>query len=109
MSDAGAKSSLFDGFARVAQALASGRRAEIIDVLANGERTVESLAAVTNTEYWLPRPISRIRSCSSFGSMRPISLPDRSLTSTWLPRRAICRWSPALSLAATSLRCMLVS
>jgi rhodanese-related sulfurtransferase len=58
MSDGAAKSTLFDGFARVAQALASGRRAEIIDVLANGERTVESLAdavglSVANTSQHL--------------------------------------------------------
>ncbi|MDQ3645312.1 MAG: metalloregulator ArsR/SmtB family transcription factor [Actinomycetota bacterium] len=39
-----AKEALFDEFARVAKALASGRRAEIVDVLANGERSVESLA-----------------------------------------------------------------
>jgi rhodanese-related sulfurtransferase/DNA-binding transcriptional ArsR family regulator len=39
-----AKRALFDEFARVAKALSSGRRAEIIDVLANGERSVYSLA-----------------------------------------------------------------
>ncbi len=43
----GAKAALFDEFARLAQALANGRRLEIIDVLANGERTVERLAAET--------------------------------------------------------------
>src|SRR5207245_11114478 len=41
------KTALFDEFARLAQALASGRRLEIVDVLANGERTVERLAAET--------------------------------------------------------------
>ena len=44
MPDRAAKEALFDEFARVAKALSSGRRAEIVDVLANGERTVESLA-----------------------------------------------------------------
>jgi rhodanese-related sulfurtransferase/DNA-binding transcriptional ArsR family regulator len=39
-----AKSALFDEFARAAKALASGRRIELLDVLANGERTVEALA-----------------------------------------------------------------
>jgi rhodanese-related sulfurtransferase/DNA-binding transcriptional ArsR family regulator len=39
------KSSLYDVFAVVAKALSSGRRAELIDVLAQGERSVESLAA----------------------------------------------------------------
>ncbi|MGH2755697.1 MAG: ArsR/SmtB family transcription factor [Actinomycetota bacterium] len=45
MSDRASKEALFDGFARVAKALASGRRAEIVDLLANGERSVESIAA----------------------------------------------------------------
>jgi rhodanese-related sulfurtransferase/DNA-binding transcriptional ArsR family regulator len=40
-----AKTALFDGFARLGQALGNGRRLEILDVLANGERTVEGLAA----------------------------------------------------------------
>ncbi|HEY6379065.1 MAG TPA: metalloregulator ArsR/SmtB family transcription factor [Candidatus Dormibacteraeota bacterium] len=53
-----AKADLFDGFARVAQALGSGRRVEILDILANGERTVESLAktvglTVANTSQHL--------------------------------------------------------
>lgn len=39
-----AKTALFDEFARVGQALSSGRRVEILDVLANGERSVDSLA-----------------------------------------------------------------
>lgn len=38
------KAALFDGFAEVAKALASGRRAEIVDVLVQGERSVEALA-----------------------------------------------------------------
>src|SRR5947208_13987427 len=42
-----AKTALFDEFARLAQALANGRRLEIVDILANGERTVERLAAET--------------------------------------------------------------
>ncbi len=41
----GTKTALFDEFARLAQALANGRRLEIVDVLANGERTVERLAS----------------------------------------------------------------
>lgn len=44
MPDRAAKEALFDEFARVAKALSSGRRAEIVDVLANGDRSVESLA-----------------------------------------------------------------
>jgi rhodanese-related sulfurtransferase/DNA-binding HxlR family transcriptional regulator len=39
-----AKTALFDAFASAAQALGSGRRAEIVDVLAQGERSVEEIA-----------------------------------------------------------------
>lgn len=58
MPDRPAKTELFDQFARVAGALASGRRAEIVDVLANGERTVEQLSrqvglSVANTSQHL--------------------------------------------------------
>ena len=44
MGDRAAKTALFDEFARVGKALCSGRRIELLDVLANGERTVEGLA-----------------------------------------------------------------
>lgn len=58
MGDRAAKEALFDGFAEVAKALGSGRRAEIIDVLAQGERHVEDLAheigqSVANTSFHL--------------------------------------------------------
>src|ERR671924_1624152 len=39
-----AKTALFDAFASVAAALGNGRRAEIADVLAQGERSVEEVA-----------------------------------------------------------------
>lgn len=38
------KAALFDAFAVVAKAMANGRRAELIDVLAQGERSVDVLA-----------------------------------------------------------------
>jgi rhodanese-related sulfurtransferase len=58
VSDRAAKDALFDGFAEVAKALASGRRAEIIDVLAQGDRSVEEIAdelgqTVANTSHHL--------------------------------------------------------
>ena len=54
----GAKDALYEGFADVAKALASGRRAEIVDLLAQGERSVEEIAAeigqsVANTSHHL--------------------------------------------------------
>lgn len=45
MSDRAAKGALFDAFASVASALGNGRRAEIVDVLAQGERSVEEVAS----------------------------------------------------------------
>jgi rhodanese-related sulfurtransferase len=58
MGDRQAKDALFDAFAEVAKALASGRRAEIVDVLAQGERSVEEVAdelgqSVANTSHHL--------------------------------------------------------
>jgi rhodanese-related sulfurtransferase/DNA-binding transcriptional ArsR family regulator len=41
------KDELYDQFARIAKAMASGRRLELIDLLAQGPRTVESLAEET--------------------------------------------------------------
>jgi rhodanese-related sulfurtransferase len=41
------KEAMFDQFARVAKALASPKRIELIDVLAQGERSVEALAQAT--------------------------------------------------------------
>jgi rhodanese-related sulfurtransferase len=40
-----ARTALFDALASVARALGSGRRAEIVDLLAQGERSVEEIAA----------------------------------------------------------------
>jgi rhodanese-related sulfurtransferase len=45
MNSQAAKGALFDAFASVASALGSGRRAEIVDVLAQGERSVEQVAS----------------------------------------------------------------
>src|SRR4051812_5633967 len=44
MASGPAKVALFDAFASVAQALGSGRRLEIVDLLAQGERSVEEVA-----------------------------------------------------------------
>ncbi|MGH3863804.1 metalloregulator ArsR/SmtB family transcription factor [Actinokineospora sp.] len=58
MSDRLAKDALFDGFAQVTKALGNGRRAEIVDLLAQGERSVEEIAteigqSVANTSHHL--------------------------------------------------------
>ena len=58
MASNAAKMALFDALASVAQTLGSGRRAEIVDLLAQGERSVEEIAveisqSVANTSQHL--------------------------------------------------------
>ena len=58
MGDRLAKDALYHGLAGVAKALGNGRRAEIVDVLSQGERSVEALAgelgqSVANTSQHL--------------------------------------------------------
>ncbi|HEX7189616.1 MAG TPA: metalloregulator ArsR/SmtB family transcription factor [Actinomycetes bacterium] len=58
MGDRAAKDALFNGLAAVARALGNGRRAELVDVLEQGERSVDELAAevgqsVANTSQHL--------------------------------------------------------
>ena len=58
MPDRSAKDALFDAFAEVAKAMASGRRAEIADLLGQGERSVEEIAteigqSLANTSHHL--------------------------------------------------------
>ncbi|HLG01090.1 MAG TPA: metalloregulator ArsR/SmtB family transcription factor [Acidimicrobiia bacterium] len=60
MANREAKAPLFDALASVAKALGSGRRAEIVDLLAQGERSVEDIAgaigqSVANTSHHLRR------------------------------------------------------
>src|SRR5262245_25488737 len=58
VADSRAKAALFDAQASVAQALGNGRRAEIVDLLAQGERPVDEIAreishSVANTSQHL--------------------------------------------------------
>lgn len=58
VSDRDAKDALFAAFAETARALGSGRRAEIVDLLAQGERSVEQIAeqigqSTANTSHHL--------------------------------------------------------
>ena len=60
MGDHEAKAALYDALAEAAKALSSGRRAELVDVLAQGERSVEELAeeigqTLANTSQHLQR------------------------------------------------------
>lgn len=89
MADRVAKDALFDGFAEVARALASGRRAEIVDVLAQGERSVEDLAeeigqSVANTSHHL-RALTRAGLLTSRreGTRIFYRLANERVTSFW--------------------------
>ncbi len=58
MGSRAAKDALFEALASVGKALSSGRRAEIVDLLAQGERSVDDVAAelgqsVANTSHHL--------------------------------------------------------
>lgn len=60
MGDHQAKAALYDALVEAAKAMANGRRAELVDVLAQGERSVEELASeidqsVANTSQHLQR------------------------------------------------------
>ena len=63
------KEALFDGLVEAAKALGNGRRAELIDVLAQGERPVDELAAeihqsIANTSQHLQRLLRAGLVCS---------------------------------------------
>jgi len=58
VADRAAKDALFNGFAGITRALSSGRRTEIVDLLAQSERSVEEIAAeigqsMANTSHHL--------------------------------------------------------
>lgn len=71
MADREAKRALFDELARLGKAVASGRRVEVLDILANGPRSVERLAehlglSVANTSQHL----QVLRRCGLVASRR---------------------------------------
>src|SRR5438270_9793522 len=101
MKERAVKIELFDQFARVAQAAASGRRVEIVDVLANGERSVEELSrqvamSVANTSRHLQvlkeaglvaatREGTRVRYRLASTAVYRFCVALRSLAAEWLP------------------------
>ena len=90
-----AKDALFDGFAEVGKALASGRRAEIVDLLAQGERSVEEIAteidqSVANTSHHL-RALARggLLDSRRDGTRIYYSLANDRVAELWTALRAI--------------------
>jgi rhodanese-related sulfurtransferase len=68
MADRHSKDALYDAFAEVAKALASGRRAEIVDVLAQGPRPVEDIA--TEIDQSMGNTSHHLRSLARAGLVR---------------------------------------
>ena len=68
MGDRAAKDALYDGFAAIVKAFANGRRAELVDVLAQGERSVEELAVEIGQS--LPNTSQHLRQLAQAGLVR---------------------------------------
>lgn len=90
-----AKAALFDQFAVVGKALANGRRAELVDVLAQGERAVEALAeqlghSLANTSQHL-QVLSRAGLVTSRrdGNRVLYRLADEQVESLWEALRVV--------------------
>jgi rhodanese-related sulfurtransferase/DNA-binding HxlR family transcriptional regulator len=90
-----AKDALFEGFATIASALASGRRVEIVEVLAQGERTVEDIAdeidqSVANTSHHL-RTLARagLVATRRQGTHIHYRLASESVLDAWLALRRL--------------------
>jgi DNA-binding transcriptional ArsR family regulator len=104
MSERQAKDSLFAAFAEVAKALANGRRAEIVDVLAQGERSVEEIAGeigqtVANTSHHL-QALVRGGLLTTTAKARASSTPSAATVSASCGRR--CAMSrPSMSRVST--------
>jgi rhodanese-related sulfurtransferase len=111
MGDRAAKDALYDGFAKVAKALGSGRRAEIVDLLGQGERSVEEIAAeigqsVANTSQHLQQLLRAGLVCSRRQGNRVLySLTGPRVAELWAAVRdvAVAQLSEIDRLAAAYL------
>src|ERR1051326_6572278 len=87
------KNELYDQFARLAKAMASGRRLELIDLLGQGPRTVEALAeetdqSVANTPQHLQvLRQARLVETSRQGNYLPHRLADDQTLRLWTALR----------------------
>jgi rhodanese-related sulfurtransferase len=93
--DRAAKDALYDGFALVGRALGSGRRAELVDVLAQGERSVEDLAgeigqSVANTSQHLQQLLrAGLVRTRRDGTRIYYALADERVRDLWLGLRDV--------------------
>ena len=95
MADRQAKDALFDALASAAKALGNGRRAEIVDVLAQGERRVDDLAAeigqsVANTSQHLQQLLrAGLVSTRREGTRVYYSLASEAVGALWRAMREV--------------------
>lgn len=90
-----AKAALFDALAEVAGAFSAGRRVEIVDVLAQGERSVEEVAAETGQS--LANASHHLRALARAGLVRSrrdrtriyYRLAGREVEQLWAALRAV--------------------
>ena len=90
-----AKDALFEGFAVIASALASGRRVEIVELLAQGERTVEGVSreigqSLANTSHHL-RTLARagLVATRRKGTHVHYRLASEEVVAAWLSLRGL--------------------
>jgi rhodanese-related sulfurtransferase/DNA-binding MarR family transcriptional regulator len=89
------KDALYAGLASVAKALGSGRRAELVDVLAQGERHVDDLAgaigqSVANTSHHLQQLLrAGLVRTRRDGTRVYYSLASEQVTALWLAMEAV--------------------
>jgi len=89
------KDRLFGHFARVGKALSSPRRLEIVDLLAQGERTVEEIARETSTsvasasQHLQALKAARMVEARREGLYMHYSLADEDVFLTWQAVRAL--------------------
>jgi rhodanese-related sulfurtransferase/DNA-binding transcriptional ArsR family regulator len=95
MGDRATKDALYDGFATVAKALGNGRRAEIVDLLTQGERSVEEVAeeigqSVANTSQHLQQLLrAGLVTTRRQGNRIHYSLADRRVAELWAAVRDV--------------------
>lgn len=89
------KDQLYEQFARIGKALSSGRRLELVELLAQGERTVEELAAETAmsvancSQHLQVLRSARIVDVRRQGLYAKYRLADESVLRLWLSLREI--------------------